>query len=176
MRSGLIAEFPDAARLIAAIQAVRGAGYVDIDAFTPRPMAGLDQLLGLPRPRLNWYAFVLGMTMAAVAFALQWFCNAWSYPLNTGGRPTFAIPAFIPITFESGVLFASFASFFGVFAACGLPRLHHPLFEVEGFERASHDRYFLAIGAVDPRFDLKLTRAALEETSPLQVVPFGGAA
>ena len=86
------------------------------------------------------------------------------------------MPAFIPITFESGVLFASFASFFGVFAACGLPRLHHPLFEVEGFERASHDRYFLAVGTEDPRFDLALTRADLEDTNPLRVAPFGSVA
>ena len=57
MRSGLIAEFPDAARLIAAIQAVRGAGYVDIDAFTPRPMAGLDQLVSFTKtgkPGSSW--------------------------------------------------------------------------------------------------------------------------
>ena len=77
----------------------------------------------MPRPRINWASFAVGMGMAAIGFLFQWFCNAWSYPLNVGGRPAFAIPAFIPITFESGVLFASFSSFFGVFCICGLPRL-----------------------------------------------------
>ena len=114
--------------------------------------------------------------MAAVGFVFQWFCNAWSYPLNTGGRPAFAIPAFIPITFESGVLFASFSSFFGVFIICGLPRLYHPLFEVPGFERATHDRYFLAVDALDPRFDARDTRGELERLGCLRVVGFGGVA
>ncbi|HEY7374837.1 MAG TPA: DUF3341 domain-containing protein [Polyangia bacterium] len=176
MRRGLVAEFPDAERLCAAVRALRDAGYVDVDAFAPRPIEELDDLLALPRPRLNWIAFAIGMSAAALGFAVQWFCNAWSYPLNSGGRPPFAIPAFIPITFESGVLLASFSSFFGVFAACGLPRLHHPLFDVDGFERASHDRYFVAVGAGDPRFDVDVTRADLQRTDPLQVAPFGGVA
>ena len=176
MRRGLLAAFPDADCLCAAVRALREAGYVEIDAFAPRPVPELDDLLALTRPRLNWIAFVVGFSAALLGFAVQWFCNAWSYPLNAGGRPPFAIPAFIPITFESGVLFASFASFFGVFAACGLPRLHHPLFGVDGFERASHDRYFVAVGAADPRFDADITRADLQRTQPLQVSAFGGAA
>jgi hypothetical protein len=176
MRRGLVAEFPDAERLCAAVRALRDAGYVDVDAFAPRPIEELDELLALRRPRLNWASFAVGISAALLGFGVQWFCNAWSYPLNSGARPPFAIPAFIPITFESGVLFASFASFFGVFAACGLPRLHHPLFDVAGFERASHDRYFVAVGADDPRFDADLTRADLLRTDPLQVTAFGGAA
>jgi hypothetical protein len=176
MRRGLAAELPDADRLRAAIRLLRDAGYVEIDAFGPRPIEDLDELLGLRRPRLNWGSFVVGISGAVLAFAVQWFCNAWSYPLNSGGRPPFAIPAFIPITFEAGVLFASFASFFGVLAACGLPRLHHPLFDVPGFERASHDRYFVAVGADDPRFDADTTRVDLHRTGPLLVASFGGAA
>ena len=33
--------------------------------------------------------------------------------------------------------------------SCGLPRLHHPLFAVEGFERASQDRFFLEVEATE---------------------------
>lgn len=175
MRRGLAAEYPDADRLRAAIRALRDAGYVEVDAFAPRPVEDLDELLGLRRPRLNWGSFVIGISAALLAFAVQWFCNAWSYPLNSGARPPFAVPAFIPITFEAAVLFASFASFFGVLAACGLPRLHHPLFDIPGFERASHDRYFVAVGAGDPGFDADTTRADLHRTGALLVASFGGA-
>jgi hypothetical protein len=176
MRRGLLAEFADADALCAAAREVGALGYVDVDAFTPRPVEELDDILELPRPRINWASFTIGIGMAALGFAFQWFCNAWSYPLNVGGRPAFAIPAFIPITFESGVLFASFTSFFGVFIICGLPRLYHPLFDVPGFERATHDRYFLAVGSRDPRFDASLTRGDLERLGPLRVADFGGIA
>jgi len=176
MHHGLVAEFASADALCAAAREVGLMGYVEVDAFTPRPVEELEEILDLPRPRINWASFAIGMGMAAIGFLFQWFCNAWSYPLNVGGRPAFAIPAFIPITFESGVLFASFASFFGVFAACRLPRLHHPLFDVAGFERASHDRYFVAVGGDDPRFDVDLTRADLQRTHPLRLSAFGGAA
>jgi hypothetical protein len=174
IRQGLVAEFSDAEALCRAARDVSGLGYVDVDAFTPRPVEELEEILDFPRPRINWASFAIGIGMAAVGFAVQWFCNAWSYPLNVGGRPTFAIPAFIPITFESGVLFASFSSFFGAFIICGLPRLYHPLFDVPGFDRATHDRYFLAVGAQDSRFDAKLTRGDLEGLGPLRVVGFGG--
>ena len=176
MRAGLVAEFPDGEALCAAVRTIRDAGYVEIDAFAPRPIAALDDLLALQRPRLNWVAFAVGLSAAILGFAIQWFCNAWSYPLNVGGRPAFAIPAFIPITFESGVLFAAFSSFFGIFIICGLPRLYHPLFEVPGFERATHDRYFLAVDALDPRFDARDTRGDLERLGCVRVVGFGGVA
>jgi hypothetical protein len=176
MRRGLVAEFSDADTLCAAAREVGDLGYVDVDAFTPRPVDELEDILRLPRPRINWASFAIGIGMAALGFAFQWFCNVWSYPLNVGGRPAFAIPAFIPITFESGVLFASFTSFFGAFFICGLPRLHHPLFDVPGFERATHDRYFLAVGSKDPRFDATLTRGDLEGLGPLRVAGFGGIA
>ena len=176
MRQGLVAEFANAEALCAAAREVGQLGYVQVDAFTPRPVEEVEEILDLPRPRINWASFAIGIGMAAVGFVFQWFCNAWSYPLNTGGRPAFAIPAFIPITFESGVLFASFSSFFGVFIICGLPRLYHPLFEVPGFERATHDRYFLAVDALDPRFDARDTRGDLERLGCLRVVGFGGVA
>ncbi|HEY4184177.1 MAG TPA: DUF3341 domain-containing protein [Polyangia bacterium] len=173
MRAGLLAEFADADALLAAIPRLVEQGYVAIDAFGPRPVDGLDEALRLPRPRQNWFVFPVGLGMATLGFGVQWFCNAWSYPLHVGGRPAFALPAFIPITFESAVLFSSFAAFFGLFYVIGLPRLHHPLFEVEGFERASHDRYFLAVDARDPRFDVAATGQALGGTGPLRVVSFG---
>jgi hypothetical protein len=162
--------------LCAAAREVGELGYVEVDAFTPRPVEELEEILDLPRPRINWVSFAIGIGMAAIGFAFQWFCNAWSYPLNVGGRPPFAIPAFIPITFESGVLFASFTSFFGAFMICGLPRLYHPLFDVPGFERATHDRYFLGVDSMDPRFDARETRAELERLGCLRVAGFGGVA
>ena len=75
--------------------------------------------------------------------------SAWT----SGGRPYNSIPAYIPIAFESGVLAASLAGFVAILALSGLPRLYHPMFEVEGFERASINRFWIGVDASDPRFD-----------------------
>ncbi|HEY8378496.1 MAG TPA: quinol:electron acceptor oxidoreductase subunit ActD, partial [Nannocystis sp.] len=51
----------------------------------------------------------------------------------------------------------------------GLPRPYHPLFSVPAFERASQDRFFLAIAASDPRFRAEEVRAFLRDLEPLEV-------
>jgi hypothetical protein len=49
----------------------------------------------------------------------------------------------------------------------GLPRLHHPLFEVEEFELASRNRFFLCLPACDPVFAPGPARDLLAELRPL---------
>ena len=80
------------------------------------------------------------------------FGDHYDYPFNIGGRPFHSWPMFIPITFEMGILGAALSGVVAMFALNRLPRLHHPLFAVPGFERASVDRYFLCIEASDPKF------------------------
>src|SRR5262245_26119080 len=107
---------------------------------------------------------------------MQYFSMAVDYPFNSGGRPVNSWPVFIPITFEVFVLIAAFAAFLGVLYLNGLPRPHHPVFEVPAFARASQDRFFLCIEAVDPRFDLQRTAAFLTSLplhGSVTVVPRG---
>src|SRR3569832_2501361 len=122
MRGGLLAEFADAEALLAAIPRLMEHGYAAVDAFTPRPVEGLDEALRLRRPRLDWFVFLVGLAMALLGLGVQWFCNAWSYPLHVGGRPAFALPAFVPIMFECAVLFGSFTTNNNQNNQNGLPR------------------------------------------------------
>ena len=43
------------------------------------------------------------------------------------------------------MLAAALAGFVAFLVGSGLPRLHHPVFAAHGFERASQDRFFLAV-------------------------------
>lgn len=158
---GLLAEFASPEQLLGAIAQMRARGYRQLDAFVPYPVKGLEAALALRRSGLNWLAFAAGLFGAGFAFWLQWFVNHHLYPINIGGRPSFAIPVFIIITFETMVLFAGVTSFASLFWVCRLPRLSHPLFAVAGFASASLDRFWLGVNADDPTFDPEGTEADL---------------
>jgi hypothetical protein len=111
-------------------------------------------------------AIVAGIFGACLQYFAQYWMNAIDWPLNIGGRPLHSWPAFIPPTLIVGMLWAAAAALIGMLALCRLPRLHHPLFAVPGFERASADRFFLCVLADDPRFDEAATRSFLRELAP----------
>ena len=64
---------------------------------------------------------------------MQYWANGYRLPAQRR-RPAVLSrwPSFVPITFEMLVLTAALTGLFGLFALCGLPRLHHPLFNVAG--------------------------------------------
>jgi hypothetical protein len=175
MEAGLMAEFATADELLVALARLRERGYRSLDAFTPHPVHGLDEVLHLHRSRLPWLIFPLALGAAATAFFIQWWCNARDYPINVGGRPNFAAPAFVPITFETMVLVSGIASLLLLFWLLRLPRLSHPVFDVEGFERATVDRFFAAVDQRDPQFETQRTRQDLLRLGALRVTPFGAA-
>ena len=160
---GVLAEFSTPKALYHACESVRDAGYTRWDAHTPFPVHGLDRAMGMKRSPLPWIILVLGLGGAATGFALQWWVHAKAYPLVISGKPFFSWPAYIPITFELGVLGGALAAVFGMLGLNQLPRHHHPIFESERFARASDDRFFVSIEAADPRFDAVKSRRLLEE-------------
>ena len=146
MRDVLVAELDSPERAVVTALRARELGYVRLEAYTPFPIAALDAALDIPRTRIPVVVLGAGLTGAAVALGIQWWTNAVDYPLDVGGRPLFSIPADIPIVFETTVLFAALAAFASVLLAGRLPRLHHPIFDLPGFERTSVDRFWVVIG------------------------------
>ena len=173
LRRGLIAEFADAEAMLAAAAHLRSLGYRGVDTFAPFDVAGADERLGLPAPRLGWFAAAAGAGGAATAYLVQWYTNAVAYPLNAGGRPPHAVPAFLPSTFETMGLAAAVVAFLGLLVVLRLPRLWHPVFELAGFDRASVDRYWVGVDSRDSRFDPEATMQALGALRPLRIVWVG---
>ncbi|MGH2899264.1 MAG: DUF3341 domain-containing protein [Solirubrobacteraceae bacterium] len=171
----LMAEFDSGPALLGGVRALREAGVAHIDAFTPYEVAGLNEMLGVRRSWLGWIVLAAGLLFGGGAYLLQWWINVVDYPLNIGGRPYHSAPAFIPITFEMTVLFASAAALISAIVLGGLPRLWHPLFEVDGFDRASIDRFWLAVDAPPPPADRDRITAALEGAGALRIVWLTGA-
>ncbi len=99
--------FDDEATLFPAVKKVRGAGYKIQDVYTPFAVHGLDHALGMRETSLHTAGFIYGITGTSTALG----CISWiltkDWPLNFGGKPHFALPAWVPITFELTVLFAA---------------------------------------------------------------------
>ena len=166
---GLLAEFHDAPGLYHACERVRDAGYSAWDAHSPFPVHGLDRAMGLKRSKLPFIVLASALVFAAGGFALQAWVHTTAYPLVISGKPLMTWQAFVPVTFELGVLGGALAAVFGMLALNQLSRHNHPLFTSERFARASDDRFFISIDAKDPKFDEQATQQLLERAGAAAV-------
>ncbi len=150
MSSALLAEFPDPDTLRAAAGRLRqNSQYTLLDAFTPYPVDGLDDQLPEEPSGIRTTMLVAGFSVAAFGFALQWYSAVINYPINSGGRPLNSWPVFVLVPFEIGIFAAALAGLIALLRTTGLPRLHDPLFDIPGFERATQDHYFLLASGGD---------------------------
>jgi hypothetical protein len=170
---GLMAEFDTPDALLAAVRKARSAGYRRMDAYTPFPIEGLDEAMALPPSPLPWIMLAGAIAGALTGYFMQVISTTVAMTLNIGGRPLLSWPAYIPITFELMVLFGAFAGLGGLFFLDGLPQPYHPVFNVPGFERASEDRYFLAVEGRDLLFDRISTRQFLQDIGSIKVTEVG---
>ena len=170
---GMLAEFEDAGALLQAARKVREAGYSKFDAHSPFPIHGMDDAMGEKRSPLGWIVGIMGFIGGSGALLLQWWTSAVNYPLIVGGKPFFSLPAFIPITFELTILLAAFGSVFGMLFLNRLPKLFHPNFFSNRFERVTDGGFFVSVEASDPQFELNRTRSYLESIGSfyVEVIP-----
>jgi hypothetical protein len=160
---GLIAEFDSPAAILSAAETVRDAGYRRWDVFTPFPIHGLDRVMGYGNSLVGWFALLFGAGAFVGTMGLIWYCNAFDYPIIVGGKPMFSPPmSFVP-SYILMILGGAVGAFVGMIAMNQLPRWHHPLFGKKRFELVSRDKFFLVIGANDPKFTEAGTRELLEQ-------------
>ena len=133
----------------------------------PFAIEGLAEALGLGRTRIRPAMLVGGVLSGAFVYWLQWYSAVLNYPLNSGGRPLHSWPVFLIPTFEATILGATLTGIVAFLISTSLPRLHHPAFAAHGFDRASQDRFFLAVA--DPEVDAVRLAATLDGLAPLSI-------
>lgn len=160
---GIMAEFETAADIKHAAAVVRDAGYRNWDVYTPFPIHGLDDAMGLRKSPVGWFTFIGGVTGFTTGMCMIWFMNAFDYPLIIGGKPLFSPVYAFPVSYELTILFGAFGSILGMLLLNRLPRWHHPLLKTERFKRATHDRFFIVIESADPKFSHTDTQQLLDQ-------------
>lgn len=158
---GLLAEFPNPGALYDAVKGLRKQGYTRLDTYSPFPIHGMDDAMGLGASKLGYLVFVGGSVGLAAGWILQWWTSEVDYAVNISNKPFFAIESSVPIMFELTILFSALTAVAGMLALNGLPRPYSPLFHSERFGRATDDGFFLHVEATDGQFDRNVTTEAL---------------
>ena len=111
VRQGWMISIKSAADLLKAAEKVRDSQRVlNFDCFSPFPIHGIEKAMGLGRSWVPLYTLVFGLIGCIASFAFMSYVDVFAWPMNIGGKPHFAWPAYIPITFEITVLLAGLAS------------------------------------------------------------------
>ena len=160
---GYLAAFDSPADIMHAAERVRDAGFQRWDVHTPFPVHGMDSAMGLKRSRVQRFTLIGGIAGFTTGMLMIWFMNGFDYPLMVGGKPMFSPMFAFPVSYELTILFAAFGTLGGMALLNCLPMHYHPVMKSVHWPRATDDRFFVAIDADDPQFDLVRTRAFLRE-------------
>ena len=167
---GLAAYFDGPDETLVAAAAARDAewGWESWDVFTPFPIHGIEDAMGIGRSWLPWVTFGAGATGFTLANLLQFGTLTFDWPMIIGGKPHAPWPSFVPIMFELTVLIGGVTTALVMLIASGCfrpPKIIDP--------EITNDRFVLWIGSDDPNFEK--ARAFMEELDPVEIreITFG---
>lgn len=146
---GVLGVFDTPEEILKAAEQVKQSKYNEFDCYTPFPVHGLDDAMGLRRSRLPWVTLICGLIGGTAGFTMQYWSHAILWPINYAGKPLFAWPAYVPITFETTVLFAAHLTVAAFWILNrfpnGKPKILHP--------RLTHDKYGVYISQTSNHYE-----------------------
>jgi hypothetical protein len=165
-REFLVATFSNEDALRDAARQLRDRGLRIHDAYTPYPVHGMDELMGVAHSRLPIVTLAGGLAGCAAALAMQFYMAVFDWPLNVGGKPPNSTLAFVPIAFELTVLGAGLIT-----AAAFLTRsrLAPGARAAQFADGTTEDVFALVLRVRDDSFDAHDVRRVLLESGAAQV-------
>jgi hypothetical protein len=161
---GVAAFFDHPKHLMAAATYARDSDYEEFEAYSPFPIHGMDEAMGLGRSWIPWVTFGAGLTGFILANMLQFGMMTFDWPMIIGGKPFAPWPSFVPIMFELTVLISGVTTAVVMLKAAGC--FQKPMIIDESI---TDDRFVLWISAQDKKFDLDRVTEFLEDLRPLEV-------
>lgn len=170
--AGVVGFFDGSHALLEAARKTKEAGYGSFDTFTPFPVHGMDDAMGIKRSPIPYVTFGAGLTGFIFAFGLQYWTSAIDWPLNVSGKPLNSWPAFVPVMFELTILFAGLATFAALILLCRFPNVQRKAFD----PGITNDRFALMIDApTDPVKDQKKGYRTFSEPDAMEFLKKLGA-
>jgi mono/diheme cytochrome c family protein len=155
--------------LMEAVPKLKARALGRLEAYTPYPVHGLDEALGLRRSPLGGMVLVMGVLGVLTALLFQAWMSGIDYPLVTGGKAPTAWQAYVPIMFEIMVLFATFTAGLGMLLLLNrLPFFGHPVLQSKAIRGITRDRFALTVEA-EAGFDPESARSALEAAGAVEI-------
>jgi hypothetical protein len=141
-------------------------GFEIYDVFSPFPIHGMDEAVGLKTSRITWAAFAGGAVGLLTAVVLQIWTSAYDWALNIGGKPFSTPLLFVPVSFELTVLFSGLTSIFVLFFICGLS----PFSKRKSFEGVNDDRFVLVFEQTGAAFNPEGANRIFEKYNAEKVI------
>lgn len=158
---GVAAEFATHEDLLAAVTVLQSRPFGVVDAYSPLPIPGMDEALGLRGPILGWVTVFAVVLSGLGCFAMISFATVSDYPLNIGARPVWSWPLYLIPSFAAAMASGAVVVFVAMLFLDRLPRINHPVFEIDGSERITQDRFFVAVEARSESFDIEAVELLL---------------
>lgn len=146
----MVAVFDDELNTIAAVRDLVADGHPPLDVYTPYFVHDMDAAMGLKHTRLPWVCAIGGFLGAGSILFFQYWTSAVDWLVNIGGKPFFSLPAFVPVTFEIGILLAALGT---VGAFLVRSRLYPGKDSVPIHPRVTDDRFVIVLEELDASFD-----------------------
>ena len=162
--------FDNPVKIVAAAEKVVSEGYTKFDVNTPYPIHGLSDTMKLKPTKLGSFVFVFGALGTLSALLMIGYMAGIDYKSIIGGKPFFALPPSLPITFELTVLFGGISTLgLMLFFFNKLPWINNPLMDTEYMKRVSTDRYGIMIQSDDEKFNINEVVKMFEGLGSVQI-------
>ncbi len=141
--------FSDPTAFKRACSASYAAGHRGHQAFTPYPLHGIERLMGIRRSWIGRPVLFMLLFGAFLGFVMQVWMLKYDWPLIIAGKPYNSWPAYVVITFESGILLGALSNLAIVLLiACRIrPSMHTTL----PLDRLTDDTFCLAVPVTEGR-------------------------
>lgn len=168
---GIGALFTSPDKISEAASKVANLGYQNWDVHSSYPIHGMPRKMKLKWSPLGYVALVFGLTGTSFGLFLTYWTMSVDYPMIIGGKPSFSLPAFIPVLFELTVLLAAVGTALTMlFILFKFPNHRHPLHDTDYMKEISVDKNGIFIESSDKKFDYDQIRNLFAELGAEKII------